>query len=99
MSKQQTRPLADLTSQAANVGVQCGDLEVAAMWVVGTFVGTWQMQISPDNTNWIDEGSSDTVPGRVVIPADAQFARIDVTAFTSGTFESLITGVDEDRLG
>jgi hypothetical protein len=98
-SKFQSRPLADLAAVAANAGVQVGDLETSALWVVGTFVGTAQVQISPDNVNWVDEGAALTTPGRVSIPGDAQFVRVNVTAYTSGTVESVVTGVDEDRLG
>lgn len=99
MSKFQTRAAADLTATGQNAGVEVSDLETAHYWVVGTFVGTLQVQISPDGTNWVNEGSALTAPGYVAIPAAAKQVRGDCTAYTSGTIEGVITGVDEDRLG
>ncbi len=90
------RPLADLTGTGQNAGIVVNDLETAAIWIVGTFVATAQVQISPDGTNWVDEGAALTAPGRVSIPADANQVRVDCTAYTSGTIESVVTGVDED---
>ena len=99
MSKWQSRPLADLTGTGQNAGVEVSDLESSAVWIVGTFVGTAQMQVSPDGTNWVDEGAALTTPGKVAVPDYVKQVRVDCTAYTSGTIESLVTGIDEDRKG
>lgn len=99
MSKFQSRPLVDLTGTGQNAGIRVDDLETADMWVTNTFVGTLQMQVSPDNVNWIDEGSPVTAPARINIPVAAKYVRGDCTAFTSGDISMDVTGVDEDRLG
>jgi len=99
MSKFQTRVLADLAAVAQNAGVQVGDLETADVWIVGTFAGTLQVQVSPDNVNWVNEGAALTAPGKVSIPAAAQFVRGDCTSYTSGTISMVVTGVDDDRQG
>ncbi len=100
MARQAERALTDLTGTGQNAGVTISDLESSTMWVVGTFVATAQVQVSPDGTNWVNEGSALTAPGRVLLTSEeGKQARIDVTAFTSGTIESIITGKDEDVKG
>jgi len=99
MGKFSSRPLADLAAVAVNAGINVSDLETADMWVTGTFVATAQVQLSPDNVSWIDEGAALTAPGRVSIPKAAKFVRVSCTAYTSGTVESDVTGVDDDQLG
>lgn len=94
-----TKTTADLTGTGQNAGVDVSDLETASYWVFGTFVGTVQMQVSPDGTNWVDEGSPVSAAARISIPQEAKQARLDCTAYTSGTIESAITGIDDDRLG
>ena len=95
----QTRALADLGGTGQNAGVHVGDLETADVWVVGTFVGTLQVQVSPDGTNWVNEGSALTAPGKISIPKAAKQVRGDCTAYTSGTIEMVVTGVDDDLKG
>jgi len=99
MSRFQARPLADITSQAANAGVEVSDFESATAWVLGTFVGTVQMQISPDGTNWVNSGSAVTAVATIAIPDTAKQVRFDCTAYTSGTIEGVVTGRDVERRG
>lgn len=80
--------LADVGSATNNAGVGL-DGDDFDMYVQGTFVGTVQLEISADGTNYVPEGTAVTVPDRIAIPNSAQFARIDVTAYTSGTIESV----------
>ena len=96
MSQTKSRDLADVGSATNNAGVNVSDLESATLWVKGTFVGTVQPEESPNNVDWYAVGSPVTAPGRQVISSDALYVRIDVTAYTSGTVESLVTGVDND---
>ncbi len=96
MGSFESRVMANLTSVAANAGVNVSDLESAVVWVVGTFVGTVKLQVSPDNTNWVDSGSSVTAPAMIAIPDGAKYARLNCTAYTSGTISGVITGRDED---
>ena len=62
----------------------------ADLYVFGPFVGTVALEISPDGTNFIAEGSALTVPGRLAIPESAHSARANVTAFTSGTISTVV---------
>ena len=96
MGKQINRALADVGSATNNAGINVSDLDACAMYVQGTFVGTVQLQISSDGSTYVNEGSAVTVPDRIAIPADAKFTRIDVTAWTSGTIESVVSGRDND---
>ena len=80
--------LADVGSATNNAAITL-DGDDFDLWVQGTFVGTIQPEISADGTNFVALGSTFTVPTRVAIPNSAQFVRIDVTAYTSGTVESI----------
>lgn len=91
------RAVGNLTSVATTPAVEVSDLESAALWLTGTFVGTAFLQVSPDGTTWVDEGSSLTAPGRFVIPAYAKQVRGRCSAFTSGTLAFQVTGKDDDR--
>jgi hypothetical protein len=99
MAQTKSRDLADLTGTGQNAGVNTSDLESATIWVKGTFVGTVQPQESPNNVDWYDVGSPVTAPGRQAMSADALYGRLNCTAYTSGTIEGLITGVDNDLKG
>ena len=100
MSKSVTpRTVADVTSQAVSASIRYDDLEEASYWVVGTFVGTGQIEVSPDDVDFIAEGATFTVPVKRTLPTDAKFARLNVTAFTSGAFESQLSGRDNDQKG
>lgn len=100
MSKSVTpRTVADVTAQAVSGAITISDLDVSSFWVLGTFAGTGQIEVSPDNVNWIAEGATFTVPVKRALPADAVFARLNVTAFTSGAFESQVTGRNNDLKG
>ncbi len=96
MSKYHTRALADLVATGQNAGITISDLESADMYIFGTFVATVQVQVSPDGTNFVNEGSAVTAGARVALPDTAQQVRLDVTAFTSGTIESAVGGLDTD---
>ena len=95
-SKFVTRALADVGAAEANGGVEVSDLETSSVWLQGTFVGTVQPEISGDGVAWHALGSGLTVPTIVALPAYARQVRFDVTAYTSGTVEGIITGRDED---
>jgi hypothetical protein len=85
-------PLADVGSQTNNVATDLSALNPASMWIVGTFAGTIQVQVSADGTTFVSQGSPVTAPAQVALPADTKFARINVTAYSSGTVKSLVVG-------
>ena len=93
------RTVADVSSQAVSAAINISDLEDSSYWVVGTFVGTCQIEVSPDNVSWIAEGATATVPFKRDLPNDARFCRLNVTAYTSGDMETVVTGVDNDLSG
>lgn len=96
MPRLQSVTLDDLTSVATTAAVSIASMETKDMYVMGTFVGTCQPQVSPDGTNWLDVGAALTAPAIVALPSGALFARLDCTAYTSGTISSAVTGRDED---
>lgn len=57
------------------------------------FTGTWKLQISDDGTNWYDVGSAVTNNGYVDCTSLALYARVDVTAYTSGTPAATLRGM------
>ena len=89
--------VADVSSATASASLNVAEMETASWWVLGTFVGTVILEISPDDVTWIVSGSSATVPIAFTIPAHARFARIDVSSYTSGDFESTVTAIDTDQ--
>lgn len=97
MGKLVTRTVADVSSQAASAAIRVSDLDVSAWWVQGTFVGTVDLQESVDGVTWLDvSGESTTTPAKLAIPSTAVFARINVSAYTSGDVESVLSGRDND---
>lgn len=68
-------------------------------YVKSGLVGTWQLQISADGTNWFNYGSAVTDTGYVECTAEAKYARINVTAYTSGTGVATIWGRYSDQGG
>lgn len=62
------------------------------LYLFGTLVGTWQAQISPDGTNWANEGTALTAAGSVFIEKPCVKVRWNCTAFTSGTPTSVVMG-------
>lgn len=56
--------------------------QILSLLVVGAFTGTYQLEASPDNINWVIEGAPFTAPViRAVV--GAPFYRLNCTAFTS----------------
>lgn len=104
MGKYVTREMGDVGSATQSTEVNVEDLEHFSFHIHGTFVGTVQPQISHDGTAWVDFGSPVTAPAHIPfatygLPHDAKAARVDVTAYTSGTIESDVAGRDADRKG
>lgn len=52
--------------------------------VFGTFVGTMQIEVSMDGTNWAPFGAALTAPGTVKIDIPVKMVRAHCTAWTSG---------------
>lgn len=88
-------PVAVATGTAASVG---GCQHFAAS-LEGTFVGTYQLQISldpsstPAAASWLNAGTALTAAGYVEVTAPCAWARWNCTAFTSGAPASHIAGV------
>ena len=99
MSKHSVATAVALGSVTTNAAIDVSNSENSSYWVCGTFVGTVKLQVSPDGTNWVDSGSAVTAPAIIAIPRAAKFARLNCTAWTSGSIEGFVTTVDEDRLG
>jgi hypothetical protein len=55
---------------------------------VGT--GSYQVQISPDGSAWLDEGSPFTASGKLIIEAECHSVRIRTTAHSSGTPRAIL---------
>ena len=64
----------------------------AGIQVFGTFVGTYDVELSIDGTNFSKYSTGKTAPTFLDIPA-ARKARINVTAWTSGTIEWRVGGI------
>lgn len=92
MAISQIASLPNITSATFNVGMDCSVQDTKSFWVLGTFVATAQVQISPDNLTYVNTGAPVTAPGVVTLPTTTRFARLNVTAYTSGTVQSLIEG-------
>jgi len=60
------------------------DTDKWTLIVSGTFVATLQLQVF-DGTNWVKVGADITAPGVVDLNTQALSARINTSAFTSGT--------------
>lgn len=99
MAQQRTVALADLTGTGANAAKSVADFETAHLYVTGTFVGTVVAEVSGDGTNWAPAGAAVTAPAVIALPASASMARLNCTAFTSGTIKSHLAGRDSDRAG
>jgi len=60
--------------------------------VFGTFVGTYDVELSIDGTNFSKFATGKTAPEFIALPA-ARKARLAVTAFTSGAIKWRVGGV------
>lgn len=92
MASSRLASLPNLTSATTNTAADVANLDQKTFWVVGTFVATAQIQISPDNVHFVNTGAALTAPGSLALPATTRFARLSVNPYTSGTVESLIEG-------
>lgn len=61
--------------------------------VTGTFTATLKVEISNDNTTWVQSGSDITAAGVTTISARAKFIRVRCSAYTSGTAVASMYGV------
>lgn len=61
--------------------------------LVGTFVGTYQLQYRIYPGAWVNTGSPLSAPGIVDVPDAALEIRWNATAYTSGTPSSHVGGV------
>ncbi len=74
---------------------QVNHFEKSSVYLAGTLTGTVQLQLSIDSgATWIDEGSALTGAGVVDITRLADQLRAKMTAFTSGTFNLNVRGLD-----
>jgi len=64
----------------------------AGVQVFGTFVGTYDVELSIDGTNFSKFATGKTGPEFLALPA-ARKCRLAVTAYTSGTIEWRVGGV------
>lgn len=66
------------------VAVEVSDYDTVGCFVGGTFVGTVQIEVSFDGTNWAAYGAALTAPGTVAITIPVKQVRANCTAYTSG---------------
>ena len=92
MARVDSKPMVIPDSVTQSAGIPVAEFSKMTVFLIGTFVATVQFQISPDGTTWMDIGAALTAPGFVELPV-CEEVRADVTAFTSGDPEGLITGV------
>lgn len=62
------------------------------LYGTGIGTGTYQVQVSPDDTNWFNEGSALTASGFLNSLVKSRFVRFKCTAFTSGTPVGWVVG-------
>lgn len=83
----------------AGTAVDVSHLEKVTVTLVGTFVGTYALQISQDGTNWVNAVTDGNAAASATAPAawvlantSAKFMRINCSAFTSGQGVALYGG-------
>lgn len=88
---------------AVEVGTAAGveDLEELHVMVYGTFVGTYDLEVSMDGTNFVQHPTHNglTAPAILAVGMPCKSVRLNCTAFTSGTISAEAAGKDVDRLG
>lgn len=89
--------LGSLTAVANGTPVYIGDLVDCVAGVGGTFVGTWSLKVSFDGGTTYVQFDSGTAAKVVTLPR-CSYARLDCTAFTSGTIVGGFGGTDYQRL-
>lgn len=97
MSRYYEEALADITSATANAAsADVSSMEKLMLAISGTFVGTVQAEVSVDGTKFSKYGTALTAPGVVEIASPCKKVRANCTAYTSGTIESRLSGVDQN---
>ena len=77
--------------------VDVSHLEDVSILIGGTFVGTVNIEVSMDGTNWVALTGAlggATAPVVALVGLPVKEIRTDVTAYTSGAIEVLFAGVD-----
>lgn len=88
-------PALDVPNSVATGGAyDVAHLSGKALWFtdVGTG-GTFDLQMSPDGTNWYDHTTGINAVGFTDIPETVKQVRIKTTALTSGTPAAVLSGV------
>lgn len=84
--------LGPLTAVADGTAFNIADLKDVYVFVYGTFVGTWKVQISFDQgTTWADWDTGTAGKLTAVLPPAGR-VRFICTAFTSGTLRAAYGG-------
>lgn len=92
-----TASLGNFGSAVAGTAVDCSPLDGTSVFLVGgTFVGTVQVEVTPDDgTTWIPlANGAFTAPGSLPIEHALKKVRANCTAWTSGTIKTAIMGKD-----
>lgn len=93
------RKVAVPASVTAGAACDVSDLERKCVYLTGTFTATVQIQISADNTNWVNEGAALTTAGTLEITKPARYLRANTTAYTSGTPAAVLVGMFSGEAG
>jgi hypothetical protein len=80
------------TSVAAGAWVNCESLKDGWVTVFGTFAATVQIQYTvATDSDPVNIGAALTAPGQVQIPLRVKKVRANVTAYTSGTPQAVLS--------
>lgn len=80
-------------SVAAGAGSDVSKLGEKTVFLDTVFVGTYQLQLSGDGTNYENEGAALTAPGSIFVQKPCMFMRWNCTAYTSGAPVSTADGI------
>ena len=80
--------------EAVENGNSQGCAELIDKWLklTGTFVGSFDIEVSTDGTVWSKVTTGLTAAGWTAITQTCKFVRIATTAYTSGTPRAVLTG-------
>lgn len=99
MAKHEGNAFTALGSVTVTPAFDVRHLEELVVQISGTFVGTAQIEISQDGTNFAQFGANQTAPAVVQITVPCQQVRVRCSAFTSGSIVSTYGGRDNNRRG
>jgi hypothetical protein len=80
-------------SISTGAGTDVSSMGAKTLFLLSAGTATYQAQISPDGTNWQNEGTALTASGNLFIEKPCAQVRWNCTAYTNGTPTSVVMGV------